>query len=165
MKIEIRHFASPDINSITEIINFNILNSTAIYDYHPRTKEQQLQIFEKKIRNGFPILVATAGNCVVGFGYYSEFRFLEAYQFTVEHSVYISPNHQGKGIGKLIIKELIALATSQKLHSMIAVIDSENESSIDFHKKIGFKTVGTLPEVGFKFERWLNTVFMQLLLE
>jgi phosphinothricin acetyltransferase len=96
---------------------------------------------------------------------YSEFRFREAYKFTVEHSVYVSPFEMGKGIGKLILTELIALAKAQGLHTMIGVIDSENKSSISFHEQFGFKTVGIIRESGYKFDRWLDSVFMQLLLK
>jgi phosphinothricin acetyltransferase len=100
----------------------------------------------------------------VGFGYYSEFRFREAYKFTVEHSVYAHPNLIGKGIGKLILDNLIHLAKAQKLHTMIGVIDSENQSSIEFHKKFGFEIAGTIKESGYKFNRWLHSVFMQKML-
>lgn len=101
---------------------------------------------------------------VIGFGYYSEFRFREAYKFTVEHSVYVHPNHHGKGIGKLLLTELIRLAKAQNLHTMIGVIDSENTGSIAFHEKMGFETVGVIKESGYKFDRWLSSVFMQLML-
>jgi phosphinothricin acetyltransferase len=109
--------------------------------------------------------VATIEERVVGFGYYSEFRFREAYKYTVEHSVYVLPNEHGKGIGKKIIDNLIELAKKQKLHTMIGVIDAENESSIAFHTQIGFNTVGIIKESGYKFERWLHSVIMQLMLE
>ena len=102
---------------------------------------------------------------VVGFGYYSEFRFREAYRFTVEHSVYVANGFHGNGIGKLLMEKLIALAKVQKLHTMIAVIDAENQSSVEFHEKFGFETVGVIKESGFKFDRWLHSVIMQLFLE
>jgi phosphinothricin acetyltransferase len=109
--------------------------------------------------------VAEINGEVVGFGMYSEFRFREAYKFTVEHSVYVNQNYQGKGIGKIILQELIDLARKQNLHTMIAVIDAENQSSVDFHEKFGFETVGIIKESGYKFDRWLHSVFMQLILE
>ena len=124
----------------------------------------QIVIFEEKRQKGFPIIVAVIDDEVVGFGYYSEFRFREAYKFTVEHSVYAHPNHHGKGIGKLILAELIELAKEQKLHTMIGVIDSENTSSIEFHKKFGFENAGFIKESGYKFDRWLHSVFMQKML-
>ncbi|WP_396157933.1 GNAT family N-acetyltransferase [Flavobacterium sp.] len=165
MEIKIRPYKASDAKSIVAILNYYILNSTAIYDYDLRTVDQQLTIFKEKRTKGFPIIVATIENHVVGFGYYSEFRFREAYKFTVEHSVYVLPNEHGKGIGKILLQSLIDLAKKQKLHTMIAVIDSENQSSVNFHEQFGFETVGIIKESGFKFDRWLHSVLMQLLLE
>ncbi|MFN3968911.1 N-acetyltransferase family protein [Flavobacterium sp.] len=165
MEISIRPYRNQDVQPIVDIINYNILNSTALYDYQPRTLEQQEAIFEDKLKKGFPVIVATIEDKVVGFGYYSEFRFREAYRFTVEHSVYVANDFHGKGIGKLIMENLIHLAKNQKLHTMIAVIDSENQSSVTFHEQFGFKTVAVLKETGFKFDRWLHSQLMQLMLE
>ncbi|WP_264521424.1 GNAT family N-acetyltransferase [Flavobacterium sp. N1994] len=165
MEITIRPYITEDVETIVAILNYYIANSTALYDYEPRTFEQQISIFEDKLNKGFPIIVATIEERVVGFGYYSEFRFREAYKYTVEHSVYVLPNEHGKGIGKKIIDNLIELAKKQKLHTMIGVIDAENESSIAFHTQIGFNTVGIIKESGYKFERWLHSVIMQLMLE
>jgi L-amino acid N-acyltransferase YncA len=164
MEIIIRNYHIEDASAILEIINYNILNSTALYDYEPRTLANQLTVFEDKLQKGYPIVVATEKEIVVGFGYYSEFRFQEAYKFTVEHSVYAHPNHTGKGIGKIILNQLIHLAKSQNIHTMIGVIDAENQSSIDFHMKFGFEISGMIKESGFKFDRWLHTVFMQKML-
>ena len=108
--------------------------------------------------------MAISNESVVGFGFYSEFRFREAYKFTVEHSVYAAPEYIGKGVGKLLIEKLILLAKNQKLHTMIAVIDAENQSSVEFHEKFGFETVGIIKESGFKFNRWLHSVIMQKML-
>ncbi len=164
MEIKIRSYNIEDAPFILEIINYNILNSTALYDYGPRTLENQIAILQEKMTNGFPVIVATEKETVVGFGYYSEFRFREAYKFTVEHSVYVHSNYHGKGIGKLILENLILLAKGQKLHTMIGVIDAENQSSIEFHKKFGFEIAGTIKESGYKFNRWLDSVFMQKML-
>ncbi len=165
MKTTIRAYKTEDTQAILEIINYNILHSTALYDYNIRTLEQQMSILADKESKNFPVIVAEIDGVVVGFGMYSEFRFREAYKFTVEHSVYVSQDHHGKGIGKLLLEELIVLAKRQNLHTMIAVIDSENQSSVEFHEKFGFKTVGMIKESGFKFDRWLHSVFMQLILE
>ncbi len=164
MEIKIRPYQLSDAKAILEIINDAILTSTALYDYEPRTITNQVAIFEDKLAKGFPVIVATENEQVVGFGYYSEFRFREAYKFTVEHSVYVTKDVIGKGIGKLIMQHLIDLANAQKLHTMIAVIDAENESSIAFHEKFGFETVGIIKESGFKFDRWLDSVIMQKML-
>lgn len=165
MSVIIRPYEVKDTQAILDIINFNIINSTALYDYNIRTYEQQKSILEDKLSKGFPVIVAEIDSEVVGFGMYSEFRFREAYKFTVEHSVYVNQHFHGKGIGKILLQELIRLAKDQKLHTMIAVIDEENQSSIEFHEKFGFKTVGVIKESGYKFDRWLHSVFMQLILE
>lgn len=165
MEIKIRPYQIADCQAIVDIINYNILHSTALYDYLPRTLVQQQAIFQEKIDKGFPVIIAEANNKIVGFGYYSEFRLREAYKFTVEHSVYVAQDSHGKGIGKLLMQALIDLAKQQKLHTMIAVIDSENQGSVAFHEQFGFETVGLLKETGFKFDRWLHSQFMQLILE
>jgi L-amino acid N-acyltransferase YncA len=165
MQIKLRSYQTEDTQAILDIINYNILNSTALYDYNIRSYEQQKGILEEKVNKNFPVIVAIEDDKVVGFGMYSEFRFREAYKYTVEHSVYVDKDYHGKGIGKLLLQKLIQLAKEQKLHTMIAVIDAENQSSVEFHEKFGFKTVGIIKESGYKFDRWLHSVFMQLILE
>ena len=164
MNAIIRKYKTEDCPAILEIINDQILNGVALYDYQPRTLAQQIAILEDKLQKGFPVIVAELDNEVVGFGFYSEFRFREAYKFTVEHSLYANKNYIGKGIGNLLLTELIALAKQQGLHTMIGVIDSENENSITFHEKFGFEKAGFLKETGYKFDRWLHSVFMQKIL-
>lgn len=165
MEIKLRNYTENDADTIVAIINHVILNSTALYDYNPRNVALQIEIFDEKLKKGFPIIVATLDEKVVGFGYYSEFRFRDAYRFTVEHSVYVDHNFHGKGIGKLIMNELILLAKQQKLHTMIGVIDAENESSITFHEQFGFTKVAVLKETGYKFDRWLHSIIMQKMLD
>ena len=163
MAINIRPYKTDDTQAILAIINHNILHSTSLYDYNIRSYEQQKTILEEKINKNFPVILAEIDGIVVGFGMYSEFRFREAYQFTVEHSVYVSEDFHGNGVGKQLLQELINLARKQKLHTMIGVIDSENQGSVVFHEKFGFKTVGIIKESGYKFDRWLDSVLMQLL--
>ena len=164
MTPQIKPYEEKDLDEILDIINFYILNTTAIYDYEARTKKQQSIILKEKFANHFPFLVARIESKIVGFGTYGSFRFKKAYQFTVEHSVYIHPKYQGFGVGKLLLTALILLAKKQKIHTMIAVIDSGNQHSVDFHKNFGFETVGIIKESGFKFEKWLDSIFMQLIL-
>jgi phosphinothricin acetyltransferase len=164
MEIKIRDYQKQDCPAVLAIINDAILNSTALYDYNVRTLATQEAIFEEKLQKGFPVIVAEMNNEVVGFGYYSEFRFREAYKFTVEHSVYANKNCIGKGIGKLLLTKLIERAKQQNLHTMIGVIDSENRNSIDFHKRFGFEEVGFIKDSGYKFNRWLHSVFVQKML-
>lgn len=165
MLVTIRITKTEDIPEILEIINHEILHSTAIWDYEIRTLEQQTSILELKNEQHFPFIVAEKENKIVGLGTYGSFRFKVGDRFTVEHSVYVHKDFHGNGIGKLLLLELISLAKAQNLHTMIGVIDSENQSSITFHEKFGFKTVGIIKESGYKFGRWLDSVFMQLILE
>jgi L-amino acid N-acyltransferase len=165
MAIQIRPYTATDVPAILEIINFNILHSTSLYDYEPRTLEKQLQILAEKTAKNFPVVVAVVEDKVAGFGMYGEFRFREAYRFTVEHSVYISNDFKGKGIGGKLLQHLIEDAKNKKLHTMIGVVDAENKESILFHENHGFKIVGIIKESGFKFNRWLDSVIMQLILE
>ena len=163
MEIKTRPYKTEDTQYILDIINHAILHSTSLYDYNIRNYEQQKTILEEKINKNFPVIVAELNGIVVGFGMYSEFRDKQAYQFTVEHSIYVDENFHGKGIGKQLLQELIDLARKQKIHTMIGVIDSENQGSVIFHEKFGFKTVGVIKESGYKFDRWLDSVLMQLI--
>ncbi|WP_112113944.1 GNAT family N-acetyltransferase [Flavobacterium aciduliphilum] len=164
MEISIRPFQTQDTPALLDIINEAITNSTALYDYHPRTLEHQQKLFEIQLHKGFPINVAVVNELVVGYGTYSDFRYKDAYQFTVEHSVYVHQNYKGNGIGKRLLKSLVDSAKAQNKHTIIGVIDAENEESIMFHKLMGFEIVGTIRETGFKFGRWLDSIFMQKML-
>jgi phosphinothricin acetyltransferase len=153
-----------DIPAILEITNYEILNSTVLYEYEARSLDTQLQWFNDKMANGWPVLVAELNGAVVGFGTFGKFRERIAYRFSVEHSVYVHKDHRGKAIGNALMVELIRLAKAQGYHTMIAGIDSSNMGSVEFHRKFGFEAIGTFKEVGFKFDKWLNVVFMQLIL-
>ena len=123
------------------------------------------QWFTERQQAGWPVIAAEENSILLGYASYGTFRVRAAYKYTVEHSVYVSNEHTGKGIGKILLAELIELAKKQGLHSMIGCIDAENKSSIDFHKKFGFREAGVLKEVAYKFDRWLDLQFMELLLK
>jgi L-amino acid N-acyltransferase len=165
MAITIRKAAEKDIPAILEIVNHFILTSTAIYDYEIRTLDQQLKWFSEKTDTGFPVIIAEIDNEPVGFGTYGTFRVRYGYRFTVEHSLYVSDKAKGRGVGKLLLSELIELAKLDGYHTMIGCIDGENLSSIGFHEKFGFEIAGTLKEAAYKFNRWLDLVMMQLILK
>lgn len=160
----LRPYQTSDLQAITDIINYNILYSTALYDYEIRTLSQQESLLNEKLHKGFPVIVVETAGIVSGFGYYGEFRFRQAYQYTVEHSVYVAPEYSSKGIGGKILISLIEIAKRQGKHTMIGVIDAENENSIRFHERYGFVQSGVLKETGYKFDRWLHSVFVQLML-
>jgi len=165
MSVLIRQATIEDMPSVLEIVNHEILYSTSIWDYEIRTLEQQNAIFNEKQYKNFPFIVAEKNEKIVGFGTYGTFRFKEGYKFTVEHSVYVHKDFIGNGIGKLLLTEIISLAKIQKMHTMIGVVDAENVGSISFHERAGFTKTGHIKETGFKFGRWLDSVFMQLILE
>ena len=164
MNLHIRPYTEKDIPAILAIINDNILHSTSLYDYEPRTLEKQTALLAEKCNKNFPVIVAEINGKLAGFGMYGEFRFRDAYRFTVEHSVYVSADFKGKGVGSELLQTLIQLAKQQGLHTMVGVIDAENLNSIRFHEKFGFEKVGVIKESGFKFGRWLDSVFMQKML-
>ncbi len=165
MEITIRQANGNDLEAILEIVNYSILHTTANYNYDVQTLEIQTKWLQQKHEQNFPVIVATQDNEVIGFGTYGMFREKIGYQFTVEHSIYVAPDLIAKGIGKLLMSELIELAKKQKIHTMIGGIDASNTYSIDFHKKFGFTECGIIREAGFKFDRWLDLQFMQLLLK
>ena len=162
--MKIRNADLSDLPGILAILNEAILNSTAVYEYDERSLEEQKLWFQQKKTKKMPVIVAVKANEIIGFGTFDYFRPRIGYKNTVEHSVYVANEFQGKGVGKLLLMDLIEKATELGYHTMIAGIDAGNESSIDFHKKFGFKEVGRLNEVGFKFNTWLDVVFMQRML-
>ncbi|WP_291287624.1 GNAT family N-acetyltransferase [Flavobacterium sp.] len=165
MSLNLRPATTNDLEQILDIVNHSILHTTANYSYEIQTLEIQTQWFEDKKTKNLPIVVAELEGKVVGFGSYGQFREKIGYQYTVEHSVYVVDHVIGKGIGSQLLSELIRLAKEQGYHVMIGAIDADNAGSIAFHEKFGFVTTGTLREVGYKFDHWLDLVFMQLLLK
>ena len=164
LPIQLREATERDIPVILKIVNQAILHSTAIYDYEPRSIETQQLWFEKKQAEKMPVIVAEYEDQTIGFGSYGIFRPWAAYRFSVEHSIYVSESFRGQGVGGKLLEALINLARQQGFHTMIAGIDAENTHSIAFHEKYGFEEAGRFKEVGFKFNRWLDLVFMQLFL-
>lgn len=165
MDVKIRRANADDIPKILEIVNHAILHTTSNYLYETLSFETQLQWFHDKQAKNFPVIVADLDDTAIGFGTYGTFREKIGYQFTVEHSVYVAPELTGHGIGSKLLNELIALAKSQNYHVMVGGIDADNKDSIAFHKRFGFVENGVLKEVGFKFGKWLDLQFMQLILK
>ena len=164
MHLIIRNAAQKDLPAILEIINHAILNTTAIYDYEPRTLEYQNAWLDQMLTDGMPVLVAEVDGEVIGYGSYNIFRPKIGYKYSVEHSIYLNEKSRGMGVGSRLLESLIQRARESGIHTMIAGIDAANRGSIDFHKKYGFVEKGYLNEVGYKFDQWLDLVFMQLLL-
>ncbi|MET0961529.1 MAG: N-acetyltransferase family protein [Noviherbaspirillum sp.] len=152
-------------DAILDIFNDAILHSTALYDYHPRTAQNMDDWFTAKARGGFPVLGLEDDNgMLAGFGSYGTFRAWPAYKYTVEHSVYVHRSQRGRGLGKLLMGQLIEAARAQQLHVLIGGIDMDNAASIALHTGLGFIHAGTIRQAGFKFGRWLDLGFYQLTL-
>ena len=163
--IILRDALETDLPAILEIYNDIILTTTAIYSEEPHTLQMRLNWFNERKQAGFPVIVAEQNGVLVGFATYGKFRVWPCYRFTVEHSVYIHKDSRGQGISKILLQEIISLAKSAGMHALIAGVDSENEISLQLHLKIGFTQVARFKEVGFKFGRWLDLIFLELILD
>ena len=152
--------------SILDILNEAIENSTAIYDYVPRPLSAMEGWFKTKAAGEFPVIgVESEESRLLGFASYGTFRGWPAYKYTVEHSVYVHKNHRGQGLGLKLMRELIAVARAQERHVLVGGVDAANQASIALHRKLGFSHAGTIKQAGFKFGRWLDLAFYQLTLE
>jgi phosphinothricin acetyltransferase len=160
-KVQIVEATTADIPQILEIVNHNIVHETCIYDIEKRTLEAQLLWFGNQLNQNYPVIVAKDGDKILGYASYAQYRPKVGYQFSMEHSIYIHPEFQKQGIGKLLLTELIDLATKNNVHVLIGGIDANNQNSIEFHQQFGFEIVGRMNEVGYKFDRWLDLVWMQ----
>jgi L-amino acid N-acyltransferase len=160
----IRDAREADIAAITAIYNHAVLHTTAVYAYEAFSEDSRLAWLCEKQKDGWPVLVALVEQEVVGFGTYGSFRSFPAYLHTAENSVYVHPSKQQQGIGKELLGSLLKRAAAQGLHALVAGIDSTNTASIHLHQRFGFTKVAHFKEVGFKFGRWLDLVFMQKLL-
>ena len=163
--IRIRSARRGDCPEILEIYNEAVLNTTASYDYEPRSLDHRLAWFDDHKKTGLPIFVAVSDrDQVVGWSALNRYHDRKGYRFTTENSIYIAPAYRGQGIGKLLLEPLIESAKKLRLHAIIAVIDAENQASIRLHERYHFEHVGRFKKVGYKFGRWLDVVYMELLL-
>jgi phosphinothricin acetyltransferase len=163
--IQVRIAEEKDLEAILEIYNDAVLNTTAVYDYEPHTLDMRRQWFRIKEAQGFPVFVAAENGRIAGFSSIGPWRAWAAYKYSVENSIYVAADQRGKGIGKLLLEPLIKAAVELDLHTIVAGIDSTNEVSIKLHERFGFKEAGHFKQVGYKFGRWLDLTFMQLLLK
>jgi len=159
---EIRPAAAADLPAITEIGKAAVRYGTATFELIPPDLAEMTRRFDVLKDGGFPYLVAALDGRVVGYAYAGAYRPRPAYRFTVENSVYLQPAIHRRGIGMQLLQRLIADSEQRGYRQMIAVIgDSANAGSIGVHSRCGFEMIGTHPDVGFKFGRWLDTVMMQ----
>ena len=150
---------------ILAILNDAIINTTALYDYKPRTMVKMEAWFEAKREGHYPVLgIFEEDGSLAGFASYGVFRAWPAYKYSIEHSVYIQKDKRGRGLGKMLLRELIEAAKKQNYHMMIGGIDSTNLASIRLHQSAGFKHCASIKQAGYKFGRWLDLEFYQLIL-
>ncbi|MGA4670858.1 GNAT family N-acetyltransferase [Propionibacteriaceae bacterium Y1923] len=170
MPVTIRTATTDDVPALTAIYNEAGVGTTASYDLAPVGVADRMAWFEAKQRRRFPVMVAEwvpdeGEPTVVGFASYGSFRDKAGYDFTVEHSVYVASGHRAGGIGRMLMSALIDHARGGGVHVMVGAVDGNNEASIAFHEQLGFVVAGRLDEVGRKFGRWLDVVFMTLTFE
>ena len=164
-QIVISNATERDLPSILDIYNEAILHTTAVYQEETHTLAMRRKWFEEKLLAGLPVFVAHVNDEFAGFSSYGPFRNWPGYRFTVEHSVYVASAFRGRGVGRNLVKAVIEHARQQKMHVIIAGVDAAGEASIGLHLSLGFKDVACFKEVGFKFGRWLDLKFLQLILE
>ena len=162
----IRAAQTGDLEQILAIYNGVIATSTAVYAIQPTTLAERTEWFDQRRRRGFPVLVAAEGDAVLGFSSFGEFRGAwSGYRYSVEHSVHVRADARGGGVGRQLVEALFPIAVAAGKHVMVGGVDAANEGSIRFHERLGFARVAHFKEVGHKFGRWLDLVFLQRFLD
>ena len=161
----VRPATEADLQRILEITNHAIAHTTANWSIEPTDLDERCRWFHEHVSRGYPVLVAELEGRVIGFGAYGEFRPKPGYRHTVEHSVYVDANERRHGVGSALLAALIEHATAAGLHVMIGGIASDNIASIRLHERFGFEVTGHLRQVGYKFDRWLDLMFLQRILQ
>jgi len=158
----VRAVRREDVAAIARIYGYHVANGLASFELAPPTHEEMLKRHDDIVGAGYPYLVAERAGVLGGYAYASAYRTRPAYRFTVENSVYIDPGLTRSGVGRLLLEALIAACEARGFRQMIAVIgDSENAASIGLHAACGFTRTGTFAAVGWKFDRWVDSVLMQ----
>jgi phosphinothricin acetyltransferase len=162
MTVPIRSATPADIPAITQIYDHAVRHGTASFELDPPDQAEMARRQRALLDGGFPYLVAELGGAVMGYAYAGPYRARPAYRFTVEDSIYLDPKALRRGIGRALLDGLIVESEGRGFRLMVAVIgDSANTPSIELHRAMGFQTVGTFANIGYKFERWLDSVLMQ----
>ncbi len=165
IEIHVRAATEADVPAIRDIYNYEVLNGTATFDTEPKTLEDRLAWFRELRESPYTVLAAEVAGEAVGWGCLQPYRSRPAYRFTTEDSVYVHQDWRGRGIGKAILGRLVEIARVNGLRNIVAVIAEGHPDSEALHARFGFEHVGRLHKVGYKFEQWLDVVFMQLTLK
>lgn len=162
MTVTIRPATPADIPAITRIYAHAVERGTASFELTPPDQAEMARRFGELTTNNFPYLAALVDGALAGYAYAGPYRARPAYRFTVENSIYVAPDRQRHGVGKALLEALIDVCTERGFRLMVAVIgDSNQTASIRLHEAAGFKHVGVLENIGYKFDRWLDSVLMQ----
>jgi L-amino acid N-acyltransferase YncA len=162
--INIRDAREDDLPSILNIYNDVIVNTTAVYSEKPHTLQMRKDWYQERVNNNFPVFVAVSDGNIAGFCSFGHFRAWPCYRYTVEVSVYVDASYRGKGVSKIMLQSLIERAKQMNIHALLAGISADNEISINLHRSFGFDEVAHFKEVGYKFDRWLDLKFLELIL-
>lgn len=157
----IRDATEDDAAAIAAIYAHHALHGTATYDIDPPSAEEMLAKLRHIKAAGWPFLVAESGDDVAGYAYATQFRDRAAYRFACENSIYVAPDKMRRGVGKALLQALIDRAAAFGFQTMVAVVGGAEPGSVSLHSALGFEQVGRLQRVGFKFGRWLDSVYMQ----
>lgn len=158
----IRDATEADLPAILEIYNDAVANTTAIWNDTQVDLANRRTWFEARGARNFPVLLADMDGEVAGYVSYGDWRAFDGFRHTVEHSVYVHPDHRGVGLGRDMMRALIRVAGERDVHVMIACVEAGNAASIRLHESLGFRNVGTFSEVGTKFGRWLDLTCLEL---
>lgn len=162
--VTIRDATERDLPAILAIYNDAVRHSTAIWSVDEIDVEDRRAWWQLRRSAGYPVLVAEVGLQTLAYGSFAQFRPFDGFRYTVEHSVYVAAGHRRQGLGSLLLGELIHRARVAGMHVMVAGVDASNTESLRLHARFGFTEVARMPEVGRKFDRWLDLVFLQLCL-
>jgi L-amino acid N-acyltransferase len=162
--LTVRDALESDLPAVLAIYNDVVATTTAVYRDDPATLDDRVAWWKDRVAQRFPVLVAVSADQVVGFASFGDFRAWPGYRFTVEHSVHVRDDWRGRGVGHALMVPLLERARALGKHVMVAGVDADNAGSIRFHERLGFERAGHLREVGFKFGRRLDLVFLQRML-
>ncbi len=160
----IRDYRQADLAQLTAIYNDAVINTTAIFNERVVDETDRARWVEARLALGYPLLIAEVDGVAAGYATFGDFRAFDGFRFTVEHSIYVDSRFRRRGIARALLPVVAERAKAIGKHVMIGGITAENEASLRLHAEAGFVEVGRMPEVGRKFDRWLDLVFMQKIL-
>lgn len=163
--MNVRLATDADLAAVLAIYNDAVLNTTSVFEYRAHTLDMRREWFRAKQDAQLPVFVAVDGDRVLGFSTYGPFRAWPAYKYSVELSVYVDKDARRQGIGTALVRAVVDEARARELHVVMAGITADNAISLRLHERLGFREVAHIPQVGYKFGKWLDLKFLQLILD